>query len=106
MDKRKYKAEGTHRVGLVALGYDYIKSKLGDPMPAKDIKSDAEWRIIDPAVGMITIYNYKNGISYLGPEGTPVAEIGIWHVGGHWKTEREAERIMEKLEEILEISYE
>ena len=48
-------------------------------------KVDAEWGILFDGV-IFTIYNYKDGINYLGEvEGIPTQFITDWHLGGNDK---------------------
>lgn len=46
-------------------------------------KTDAEWRFKFADGTIATIYNYKDGRSYLGRKGLAVKNIANWHVGGN-----------------------
>lgn len=76
------KRQGTSFKGyLLAKYYDLI-SVFGCPITNTDnYKTDAEW-IINTPYGIATIYNYKDGKSYLGNDGLEVTNIYEWHVGG------------------------
>lgn len=82
------KVHGTHLVGVLNVKYKELVELLGDPMRAyDDTKTDVEWALeIETDCGkkvVATIYNWKDGHSYLGAEGKPVSKIRRWHVGGH-----------------------
>lgn len=53
-------------------------------------KMDVQWCLALPDNHVFDIYNYKDGPNYMGAEGTPVAEIQDWHVGGN---HRDVQRI-------------
>lgn len=73
--------------GYIDISYAELVAKLGPPNCDGDgYKVDAEWMLKVDGL-YCTIYNYKTGVNYLGPiEGTPVAQIRHWHVGGNTKT--------------------
>ena len=48
-----------------------------------DNKVDAEWESTFEDGTIATIYNYKNGLNYLGAEGKRTSEISMWNVGGY-----------------------
>lgn len=74
----------------VNIGYKELVEMLGEPNEdGYAYKTDAEWRIEFDGV-MHTIYNYKDGVSYLGPfEGTPTEFLTEWHIGGNDKEKAE-----------------
>lgn len=75
--------DGTSLQGRVRLSYADLVDRLGEPGPlGDDYKTDAEWTLEYEDGEVATIYNYKTGPNYLGPEGTPVVDITDWHVGG------------------------
>jgi len=71
--------------------YDELKKVFGKHNSKGDeYKIDAEWELtFISATGeetVVTIYNWKNGVSYLGrKEGTKIKDITNWHIGGHNK---------------------
>lgn len=75
--------DGTGLVGYVAVAYVDLVEVFGQPHNSDVHKSDAEWVVKFENGTVATIYNYKDGVNYLGPEeGTPVEDIRDWHVGG------------------------
>ena len=91
-------ANGTALQGYCRQGttYQQLVDLFDEPIQTPDgYKSDAEW-IIEFDDGQIaTIYNYKNGINYLGDEGTPTENITEWNIGGN-NTES-AQRIIDTI---------
>lgn len=77
---------GTGLIGYMYVTYDELVRKFGEPIyidePGR--KSDVQWILMvgEPQAVLMTIYNYKDGINYLGPTGTPEEQITNWHVGG------------------------
>ena len=83
-------ANGTHLQGNVGATYQELVEVFGEPIrydsdgtTHMNNKTDAEWRIIFEDGTKATIYNYKNGLNYLGEEGKRVNQISMWNVGGH-----------------------
>ena len=81
-------ANGTHLQGNVGATYQELVEVFGEPIRYEwsnesDNKVDAEWIINFEDGTKATIYNYKNGLNYLGAEGKRVNEISMWNVGGH-----------------------
>jgi len=79
---------GTHLQGNVGATYQELVEVFGEPTKFKwseesDNKVDAQWAIKFEDGTVATIYNYKNGLNYLGAEGKRVNEISMWNVGGH-----------------------
>lgn len=79
---------GTHRQGQIITTYRDIVNTFGKPSKDyDDYKSDAEWNIEFENGMVATLYNYKNGINYLGrKEGIPKTKITEWNIGGVDKT--------------------
>jgi len=75
---------GSHLQGGVDASYAELVALFGEPGEGDGSKVDARWalRFDDPRRTVATVYNYKDGPAYLGDEGTPVARIREWHVGG------------------------
>ena len=79
---------GTHLQGNVGATYQELVEIFGEPTRFEwsnesDNKVDAQWAIKFEDGTIATIYNYKNGLNYLGAEGKRVSEISMWNVGGH-----------------------
>ena len=94
-------AAGTSLVGYIDIDYNSLVRVLGEPYRQADgYKVDAEWVIHFHDGTIATIYNYKDGINYLGPEeGTPTEQIRDWHIGG--ETERAAALVHQLFAPIL-----
>lgn len=76
------KRAGTSFRGYVQATYQDLVATFGLPsMNGDGDKIDAEW-IIDTPHGIATIYNYKDGKTYLGESGVAVEQIYEWHIGG------------------------
>ena len=86
-------AGGTCLQGYVECSYDDLVNTFGTPTieGGMETKIEVEWELTfyDPAknfkeVGIVTIYNWKNGKRYCGEqEGLEVQDIKQWHIGGH-----------------------
>lgn len=73
---------GTSFRGYVNAHYNQLVEIFGEPYTNPDNhKTDVEW-IVSTPYGPATIYNYKNGYSYLGLSGLRLDEMDEWHVGG------------------------
>ena len=73
---------GTSFQGYVNAHYSQLVEMFGEPYTNPDNhKTDVEW-IVSTPYGPATIYNYKNGYSYLGLSGLKLNEMDEWHVGG------------------------
>lgn len=74
--------DGSSLQGHLDIAYSDIVDKLGDPATFDGgDKVDAEWCFTLDGV-YCTLYNYKDGVNYNGPEGTPTVDIRDWHIGG------------------------
>ena len=76
---------GTCGRGCIDCSYSKLTQVFGQPSNNYDnYKSDAEWHLEFEDGSIATIYNWKNGINYCGPdEGTPTELITVWNVGGN-----------------------
>lgn len=73
--------DGTSLQGYVNAHYSQLVEMFGEPYTNPDNhKTDVEW-IVSTPYGPATIYNYKNGFSYLGLSGLKLGEMDEWHVG-------------------------
>lgn len=87
-------AGGTCLQECLDTSYSNLVACFGEPThPGDGYKVDAEWVLTFPGGIVATIYNYKTGPSYLGADGTPVADITDWHVGGHSRSAYRAVKI-------------
>lgn len=78
----KLDASGTSLMGYVDASFQELMAVFGEPFNGDGYKVDAEW-VLETPYGVATIYNYKDGINYNGPSGTPREQIRDWHIGGH-----------------------
>lgn len=81
--------------GYVKTQYDHLVKLFGEPYTDPDnYKTDVEWIVLTPR-GPATIYNYKNGYSYLGENGLRIEAMNEWHIGG--KNAESYEWIVQKI---------
>ena len=73
----------THGQGGIEADYSLLTKLFGTPFSTPCHKTDAEWNVEFENGVVATIYNWKNGISYLGKHGTPTTQINSWNVGGY-----------------------
>jgi len=74
---------GTCLQGQIIANYAELVRAFGPPMAGDAYKTDAEWHVESYADHTVaTIYNWKNGPAYCGPDGTPVEQITRWNIGG------------------------
>ena len=78
------KIDGTSlQARLHNLTYATIIDTFGEPSDRFDnYKSDAEWIIQFDDGQVATLYNYKNGRNYMGPDAPSKYDITTWNVGG------------------------
>jgi hypothetical protein len=72
----------SHYVGSINCSYAALVVAFGPSQCWDNRKSDAEWEIDIPGVGVAYVYNYKDGRNYLGDDGLDVENIRDWHIGG------------------------
>ena len=75
-------SSGTCLQGHIDIGYDQLVAVLGQPDKGDEYKVDAEWDILFADGTAATIYNYKDGVNYMGIDGLPTSMIRDWHIGG------------------------
>lgn len=73
---------GTCYQGAIEAEYDHLTDCFGTAGSGDGYKVDAEWDVEFDDGTIATIYNWKNGRNYLGPEGRDVKRITDWHIGG------------------------
>lgn len=72
---------GTSLQGNVMIGYAALVAIFGKPNADNDgYKTDAEWNG-EINGEFFTIYNYKDGKNYCGPDGLKTERIIDWHIG-------------------------
>jgi hypothetical protein len=78
---------GTSLRGYVKCDYKTLIETFGEPDHECDgYKIDRQWILKFGDGTVATIYNYKNGKNYLGPQqGLEPEDIKEWHVGGKAK---------------------
>jgi len=78
---------GTCRRGYAATTYARLVEVFGEPRECGcSHKTDWEWAVEfmhDEEPVISTIYNWKNGPNYCGPEGLHCTDIKEWNVGGN-----------------------
>ena len=89
-------AEGTSLQSEFEGPYSELVKLFGAPERFKSgDKVDARW-VLEYEDGTIaTIYNYKSGRNYNGPDAPPVKSIRDWHIGGNDR--RAVQRVAETL---------
>jgi hypothetical protein len=85
-NQAEIRIDGTHLQGVVDISYGMLTELLGPPAEGDGYKTDAEWIVQFEDGVVITIYNYKNGPSYMGKHGTPPHLNVDWHIGGFEKS--------------------
>ena len=78
---------GTSFQGYIECDYKILIEVFGEPDAECDgYKVDREWVLKFEDGAVATIYNYKNGKNYCGPQqGLKPEDIKKWHVGGKSK---------------------
>jgi hypothetical protein len=76
---------GTSYQGSINCTYQFLVENLGEPKPYaySDGKCDATWELEFGYGEVATIYNWKNGVNYLGKDGELTKNITDWHIGGY-----------------------
>ena len=76
---------GTYNVGELCASFEQLLKTFGTPLgQSPDNKLDAEWYVeVESQEGPITIYNYNNGVAYLGEDGMNPADIEVWNIGSN-----------------------
>jgi hypothetical protein len=104
MNELDKKRAGTSFKGYLYARYDQIVAAFGIPQQPhhSDNKIDVEW-IISTPYGVTTIYNYKDGKTYLGESGLRPEEMCEWHIGG--KKNESYEWIKSRLQRQIVIGF-
>jgi hypothetical protein len=89
-------SDGTHYIGEIYVDSKDLKNVFGMPGEGDKYKVDAEWTVEFSDGVIASIYNYKDGVNYLGRrEGLTKTKIKTWHVGGHDK--RSLDNVLEAM---------
>ena len=74
--------DGTSLQGTIRATYEHLVAAFGEPREGSpDGKTDAEWCLSDGSL-VATVYNWKNGQAWCGPDAPKVEDITEWNVGG------------------------
>lgn len=92
-DNPKIDSNGTYFQGEIEASYAHLCELFGNPTNGDEYKTDAEWEVEFEDGTVATIYNWKDGKNYNGPEGMETEDITNWHIGGHDK--KAVERVRE-----------
>lgn len=85
---------GTSLQGYITATYAELVELFGQPHDFfDDFKCDAEWYVEFDDGTVATIYNWKNGRNYCGPDAPAVEDITSWNIGG--LTEAALDRVLE-----------
>ena len=72
--------------GHVNATYAQLKKAFGEQHCDGDgYKTDAEWMLGFEDGTVAAVYNWKNGVNYMGEQGIAVEHIKQWNVGGFSK---------------------
>lgn len=82
----------------IKISYDKLLRTFGAPHQGVENKIDAKWKILFRDGRIATIYNWKNGKSYLGRKGLSLENIESWNIGGRDKS------VVRVIEDILKNS--
>ena len=85
VNEKTINANESFLVGHLTVSYSTLVEIFGQPNEGDGIKTDAEWVVEFEDGTVATIYNYKNGMAYLGRYGSEVEDITKWNIGGHKK---------------------
>ena len=80
--------------GQITANYADLVTAFGTPLAGDAYKTDAEWHLRSDTGTIASVYNWKNGPAYCGSDGTPVAQITRWNIGGR---SHEAVELVERL---------
>jgi len=77
---------GSGLLDRMILPYNILVKTFGEPGKGNNYSTDAEWKIKFEDGRVVSIYNYKNGKTYLEDKGTSTKEITTWNIGGKNKS--------------------
>ena len=96
---KEINTNGTFNVGEICASFEQLLETFGTPLgQSPDNKVDVEWHVeVRSHEGPITIYNYKDGVAYLGEAGKNPADIEVWNIGSDDKGKFLAPEVIETI---------
>ena len=90
---------GTYLQGYIRANYKQLLKAFGEPHDPNgdNYKTDVEWAFKFADGTVATIYNWKDGRNYLGPDGLEPENIHEWHVGGF--SQKAVARVIDAIED-------
>lgn len=82
---KKINIGNTSLAGEICVSFEQLLETFGTPLgQSVDNKVDVEWHVeVESHESPITIYNWKNGVAYLGKDGLNPTEINVWNIGAN-----------------------
>jgi hypothetical protein len=80
---KKINTYGTSNAGEICASFKQLLETFGTPLgQSPDNKVDVEWHVEAAChESPITIYNWKDGVAYLGEAGKNPVDIEVWNIG-------------------------
>ena len=80
---KKINVGNTSLAGEIYATFEQLLGKFGTPLgQSVDNKVDVEWHVeVESHESPITIYNWKNGVAYLGKDGLNPTDVTTWNIG-------------------------
>jgi hypothetical protein len=82
-NKTAISTDGSSLRGEVIATYKELTDLFGSPTSGDGNKVEAHWAVKFSDGTVATVYNWKDGKSYLGEQGKDVKDITEWHIGGY-----------------------
>jgi hypothetical protein len=82
-NKTAISTDGSSLRGEVIATYKELTDLFGAPTSGDGNKVEAHWAVKFSDGTVATVYNWKDGKSYLGEQGKEVKDITEWHIGGY-----------------------
>ena len=84
---KKINVNNTSLAGEIQATFEQLLETFGTPLgQSADNKVDVEWNVeVEGHKSPITIYNWKNGVAYLGKDGLNPTDIMVWNIGANQK---------------------
>ena len=84
---KKINVNNTSLAGEIEATFAQLLTTFGTPLgQSTDNKVDVEWNVeVEGHESPITIYNWKNGVAYLGKDGLNPTDITTWNIGANQK---------------------
>ena len=82
---KKINTNRTSLAGKIEATFEQLLTTFGTPLgQSSDNKVDVEWHVeVAGHESPFTIYNWKDGVAYLGKDGQNPADILVWHIGAN-----------------------